>query len=81
MENRAALGITYLTLLRKYKGKILRADPREMRAASLAVPEGVSPMAHLHFSVRNYELECRQTHRHICTNRDGLCEEDKCNCR
>ena len=73
--------ITYATLLRKYGGLLIRAHELELKAARKAVPEGVPPMRHLEFAVHNYMLECKRKHKHICTNRDGLCEEDKCNCR
>lgn len=72
--------ITFLNLLRKYGGNIMRAHELELKAAVRAVPAGKSKWQHLSDAAHNYKLECKRKYKRICTNKDGLCEEDKCCC-
>lgn len=76
--------ITFLNLLRKYRGNIKRAHPLEMKAAARAVPAGKNKMEHLFDSAHNYIEETVQRAaakgQKLCFNKDGLCEEDHCRC-
>jgi hypothetical protein len=77
--------ITYFTLLKKYAGDITKAHPMEKWAALLNTPNDMTHFAAYQEAVNEYRLftvlkAAAKGKAMPCINRQGLCEDDKCNC-
>lgn len=84
MTSNSPQPITYLSLYRKYGGRIMRAHPLEMQAAARAA--GTAPLSELSAAYHAWASEqiagslSRGKKPSVCFNKEGLCEEDKCTC-
>lgn len=77
--------ITFLSLYRKYGGNLRRAHVLEIQAAKNATSRSMHWMSAMMTAEKAYEKELVQKaqlqgKKPRCTNRKGMCEEDKCNC-